>query len=150
MYVFSVGQGNFILLSLLYMCCGNMCQASLGDQVRGLQDQIDNGVNVIIMTDLLSKMVGIVQKNGAVVKTILKKDTFPNVTPEDKEIININTFLLLAFPNYCLRVTQLVEEIEDLEGVSKGDIKAFLGEIKEHLKLDDSSDSPIARLHKRY
>jgi hypothetical protein len=136
------------------MCCaGSICQADLDEDVnavRTFQNQIDNAPNLIQTHRLLGSMVEISDHRDV---DALLEGIFLSVQNEDgRKVIKLNTLRLLAFPDRCLSVTQLVREIRSINGVTNADIGTLLVRIKTRLNLDDDEDdgSPIVELSKRY
>jgi hypothetical protein len=129
-----------------------MCQADLNEDVgavRDLQNQIDNAPNLIHMHRLLGSMVEISNRRDV---DALLEGIFLGVNDDGRKVIRLNTLRLLAFPDRCLSVTQLVKEIRNIAGVTNADIGALLAKVKIHLHLNDKEDdgSPIVELFKRY
>jgi hypothetical protein len=133
-----------------------MCQADLVNEIKDLQNQLKGGVNRIQKRRLLQEMEkkasdALRDKDKLIthfVGDILSK-VEDNEEDENKKIIILNTLLLLAFPEDCLGVTKLVEEMKDIKGVSNIDIGKLLTKIKEHLGLSGDY-SPIVIMCKRY
>ncbi|MDR0580504.1 MAG: hypothetical protein LBG04_00080 [Holosporaceae bacterium] len=126
-----------------------MCQADPIEEVRGLQNKIDNGVHRVEIQKLLTEMIS-VASSASETEPFLENIFSGIQDNDDKKAIKLNTLLLLAFPDRCLGVTQLVKEIKDIKNVNRVDIGRLLFRIMEYLELNDDSDSPIVELYKRY
>ncbi|MDR1366681.1 MAG: hypothetical protein LBJ13_02105 [Puniceicoccales bacterium] len=139
---------------LLCVCClGNICQADPVEEIRDLQNKLKSGVSRIQKRKLLQEMEDRAfnwhgEINGSI-KSVVDNIFSRTQSQDDRKIIILNTLLLLAFPEDCLGVTKLIEEIKDIKGVRNTDIGNLLNGIKEHLRLSEDF-SPIVIFSKRY
>jgi hypothetical protein len=137
-----------------------VCQANPIDDVRELQDEIDDGVNRVETQRLLTRMIDVVSSSeseelvASFLEGVFSKILGVSGRENDEKAIKLNTLLILAFPDRYLSVTQLVKEIKNIEGVTVADLRILLNRIKKNLEsnteLPPKSYSPIIELCEQY
>jgi hypothetical protein len=137
-----------------------MCSGNPVDDVRELQDQIDDGVNRVKTLELLGQMVDKASSSESeeLVASFLE-GIFLGILgvdgrEDDEKAIKLNILLILASPDKYLSVTQLVKEIKNIDGVTVADLGILLNKIRENLEsnseLPKNSYSPIVELCEQY
>ncbi|MDR2812432.1 MAG: hypothetical protein LBB05_01400 [Puniceicoccales bacterium] len=130
-----------------------MCQADPIEEFRKLQSKIKSEINSrqkgLLLVEMGNKAQEWLNDVRDPVRSALDAILEDISNQSSRETIILNTIFILTYPDDCLGITKRVEEIEDIQGARRH-VGNLLNKIKEHLQLDDSPNSPIVKLCKRY